>query len=152
MRIRLSLGGPGPRNKRRLHSARRWFSRAALRHPRRWVSAGVVVLSLLILLTAIFGQHGYLALRKEQEQLKQTEQERDRAKAEQLRLKKELDELRSPQGIERIAREEIKLARPGEIIVTLPESKNTPEPADPASSNKSPSKETPSAPSKKAPR
>ena len=89
------------------------------------ISAGVVLLSVLILIGAIFGQHGYLALRKQQEELRQAEQERDRARAEQLRLKKELDELRSPQGIERVAREEIKLAKPGEIVVTLPDSKGT---------------------------
>jgi cell division protein FtsL len=152
MRIRLSLGSPGSRNKRPLRFARRGFSQTALRHPRRWVSAGMVVVSILILLTAIFGQYGFLALRKEQGQLKQAEQERDRAKAEQLRLKNELDELRSPQGIERVAREEIKLAKPGEIIFTLPESKNKAEQANPASSNKSPSKDPPSAPPKKTPR
>jgi cell division protein FtsL len=100
-----------------------------LSHRRRLVSAGVVVLSILILLSAIFGQHGFIALRKQQEELKQAEQERERARAEQLRLKKELDELRSPQGIERVAREEIKLAKPGEIIVTLPDSKGTTTPA-----------------------
>jgi cell division protein FtsB len=76
----------------------------------------------MILWGAIFGQHGYLAVRKQQQILRQAEKERDRQRAEQLRLKKELDELRSPQGIERVAREEIKLAKPGEIVVTLPES------------------------------
>lgn len=110
-----------------------------LGRPRRLVSAAVVILSLLILLSAIFGQHGYVALRKHQEELKQVEQERERARTEQLRLKKELDELRSPQGIERVAREEIKLAKPGEIIVTLPDSKGTTTPTDQNSKPKNPS-------------
>lgn len=110
-----------------------------LSHPRRLISAAVVVLSVLILLSAIFGQHGYMALRKQQEELKQAEQERERARTEQLRLKKELDELRTPQGIERVAREEIKLAKPGEIIVTLPDSKGTTSPADQNSKPKDPS-------------
>ncbi|MBZ5555334.1 MAG: cell division protein FtsL [Acidobacteriia bacterium] len=110
-----------------------------LSHPRRLVSAAVVILSILILLSAVFGQHGYMALRKQQEELKQAEQERERARAEQLRLKKELDELRSPQGIERVAREEIKLAKPGEIIVTLPDSKGTATPGDQNSKPKDPS-------------
>jgi cell division protein FtsL len=116
------------------------------------VPTAVVILSLLILLSAIFGQHGYLALRKHQEELKQAEQERERARVEQERLKKQLDELRSPQGIERVAREEIRLAKPGEIILTLPESKNAAEQTDPSSPNKNPSKDPPTAPSKKAPR
>jgi cell division protein FtsL len=152
MRIRLSLGKPTHQNKRPVHRARKRPSWGALSHPRRLVSAAIVILSILILLTAIFGQHGYLALRKQQEELKQAEQERERARAEQLRLKKQLDELRSPQGIERVAREEIKLAKPGEIIVTLPESKRTTEQPDPGPSDKNPSKDAPTAPPKKAPR
>lgn len=90
--------------------------------PRGLVSTLLVLVTVMILLSAIFGQHGYLALRKQQEVLKQVQQELDRARAEQLRLKKELEELHSPQGIERVAREEIKLAKPGEIVITLSES------------------------------
>jgi hypothetical protein len=57
------------------------------------------------------------------------EQDRDRAWAEQQRLKKELEELRSADGVERVAREEIKLAKPGEIVITLPEGGNVTTPA-----------------------
>lgn len=89
----------------------------------KWLAVGGALLVLfLVLWSALFGQHGYLALSRQQQELKRAEEQRDRLRGEQLRLKKELEELRTPQGIERVAREEQKLARPDEIVVTLPES------------------------------
>lgn len=151
MKIRLHLGSRARRSFRASISDRLGLPWAILNQPRRLISAGVVLLSGLILIGAIIGQHGYLALRKQQEELKQAEQERDRARAEQLRLKKELDELRSPQGIERVAREEIKLAKPGEIVVTLPDSKGTATSPHQNSKGRDPSSNPQGAPSKEPP-
>ncbi len=95
-----------------------------LNHPKSLISLVVILVSMAILFMAVFGDHGYFALRRQQELLKQSQQERSKAQAEQERLKKELQELRSPEGVERVAREEIKLAKPGEIVVTLPDSNN----------------------------
>lgn len=100
--------------------------------PRGLISLLVVLVSLFILLNAIFGQHGYLVLRKQQQTLKQAEEERGRAQTDQQNLKKELEYLRTPEGIERAAREQMKLAKPGEIVVTVPDS-GTPAKTDPNS-------------------
>ena len=105
--------------------------------PRGLISAVVVIVSLLILLNAIFGQHGYLVMRRQQQALKQAAEQLDRAHAEQQRLKKQLDNLRTPEGIERAAREQIKLVKPGEIVVTLPDSGNTAPPPAKTDSNSS---------------
>lgn len=113
---------------------------------RRWtpgwlVSWFVTFLVVGILISAIFGQHGYLALRKQQESLRQAELERDRIKADQLRLKKQVEELNQQEGIERVAREEMKLAKPDEIVVNLPES-------SPSSANESNKPSDPNTPAK----
>lgn len=105
------------------------------------VSWAIALLSIGILISAIFGQHGYIALRKQQESLRQAEQERDRIKAEQLRLKKQVEELNQQEGIEKVAREEMKLAKPDEIVVTLPES-------SPSSANESNKPSDPNTPAK----
>lgn len=93
--------------------------------PRTALSVVVIGVSILILLTAIFGQNGYLALRRQKEVLVQMEHQRDRARQEQQRLKKEIDDLRSPEGVERIAREEGQLGKKGEIVVVLPSTRNS---------------------------
>ena len=86
-------------------------------------------MSVLVLLNAIFGNHGYLEVRKQQRVYQELEQARDRALAKQQRIRKENEELQSAGGVERVAREEIKLAKPGEIVITLPEGGNVTTPA-----------------------
>ncbi|MDD5541882.1 MAG: septum formation initiator family protein [Acidobacteriia bacterium] len=88
--------------------------------PRTAVSVVVIGISILILLTAIFGQNGFLALHHQRQALERLETQRERARQEQQRLKKEIDELRSPEGVERIAREEGQMGKQGEIVVVLP--------------------------------
>lgn len=97
--------------------------------PRWFLSAAAILVSFLVLLNAIFGNHGYLEVRKQQRVYQEMEQARDRARAEQQRIRKENRELQSADGVERVAREEIKLAKPGEIVITLPEGGNVTTPA-----------------------
>jgi len=86
------------------------------------------LLFLLFCLHQILGDNGYLALRARQREVRQLENEVHRLTEEKQRLDREVDRLRNdPRAIERVAREEMKLVRPGEIIYyTLPATPSPP--------------------------
>lgn len=93
---------------------------AALRR-RRWLVALGCLLFLLFSLHQILGENGYLTLRARQHEVRQLENEVRRLAEENQRLDREINRLRNdPRAIERVAREEMKLVRPGEVIYTLP--------------------------------
>jgi len=70
----------------------------------------------------IFGKHGILALRREQQDIQSLHQQIQQLQQENEQLDKQVKALKSdPKAIERLAREQMHLARPGEIIYTLPE-------------------------------
>jgi cell division protein FtsB len=80
----------------------------------------------LLLLQDIFGTHGVLAMRRAQSEAANTRKEIDRINEENRRLQDHVNSLKTdPQAIERIAREEMGLARPGEYIF-----KTSPKPAE----------------------
>ena len=67
------------------------------------------------------GEHGHLKMRQRQGEVQQLELDVSQLEKENQRLEQHVQRLQSdPAAIERIAREEMKLARPGEIIFTLP--------------------------------
>jgi cell division protein FtsB len=81
----------------------------------------------LLLLQDIFGTHGLIAMRRSQQEAAQVQREIDQINAENRQLQGRVKALKSdPATIERIAREEMGLARPGEYIFKLP-----PKPGDP---------------------
>ena len=86
---------------------------------------GAFVLILVCLALAvheIFGQNGYLALRHQQKELETLQQKIQQLQQENDQLERQIKALRSdPKAIERLAREQMRMARPGEIIYTLPE-------------------------------
>jgi cell division protein FtsB len=90
-----------------------------------WNRYGRSLLALalfLILMHDVFGSHGLLAMRRTQTQIKQLRGEIDRLNQENNDLNKRVQALRTdPKAVERIAREEMGLARPGEMIFKLPE-------------------------------
>jgi len=81
------------------------------------------ILGLALLLLAIhdvFGSHGLLAMRRTQSQIQRLRGEIDRLNQENDDLNQQVKALRSdPKAVERIAREEMGLARPGEMIFKL---------------------------------
>jgi len=80
---------------------------------------GVVVFALLV--QDIFGAHGFLAMRRTQREIERLRQEIIQVNAENRELAVQVKALKSdPRMIERIAREEMGLARPGELIFRLP--------------------------------
>jgi cell division protein FtsB len=75
----------------------------------------------LLLLQDIFGTHGVLAMHRSQQQAAEIQREIDRLDAENRKLQDRVRSLKNdPSTIERIAREEMGLARPGEYIFKLP--------------------------------
>lgn len=102
--------------------------------PRRRLLLAVLGLGLLALVVhTLFGEHGYLALRRQQQQLERLEGEIKRLEGENRRLAEEIRALKTdPRAVERVAREELKMARPGEKIIILPEKPADSNPRDPA--------------------
>ena len=79
----------------------------------------VAVAALLV--QDIFGTHGFLAMRRTQKEIARLRQEIQQVNAENRELAAQVKALKTdPRMIERIAREEMGLARPGELIFKLP--------------------------------
>ena len=90
-----------------------------------WGRHARTILGLALLLLAIhdvFGSHGLLAMRRTQMQMRELRGQVDRLHQENSELNKQVQALRTdPKAVERIAREEMGLARPGEMIFKLPD-------------------------------
>ncbi len=91
----------------------------------------------LLLLQDVFGTHGVLAMRRAQLEAKTVKKQIEQINDENRQLQDRVKALKTdPQAIERIAREEMGLARPGEYIFqTSPRPSETgapaPRPVDP---------------------
>lgn len=93
----------------------------------------------LLLLQDVFGTHGLVAMRHSQQQAAAAQKEIDQLNQENLDMQNRVKSLKSdPAAIERIAREEMGLARPGEYIFKIP-------PKTDDTSNSTPQSATPSA-------
>jgi cell division protein FtsB len=90
-----------------------------------WSRHARTILGLALFLLAIhdiFGSHGLLALRRTQAQVQELRGEIDQLNKQNTHLNKQVQALRTdPKAVERIAREEMGLARPGEMIFKIPE-------------------------------
>jgi|SRR5215472_200277 len=87
---------------------------------------GLALFALLV--HDIFGAHGFIAMRRTQKEIEEIRAQIGKVNAENKSLADEVNALKTDsQSIERIAREEMGLARPGEMIFKLPEGpKSTP--------------------------
>jgi len=93
----------------------------------------VAVLGLFI--HDIFGSHGFLAMRRTQKQISQFREEILQLNSENQSLNDQVNALKTdPKLIERIARDDMGLARPGEYIFKFPAS---PDASAPGASSKS---------------
>jgi cell division protein FtsB len=81
----------------------------------------VGLLTFAILLLAIFNDNGYLAVRRQRNKLAELEKQNAAIALENQKLTEENEALKhDPRAIEKIAREELKLVRPGEFIFEIP--------------------------------
>jgi cell division protein FtsB len=85
----------------------------------------MVIVPAVLLLTfgthEIFGNNGYLARRSRRAQIESLSTEIERLRKENATLTRNIKQLRSdPQAIEKHAREQLRLGRPGDVVITLP--------------------------------
>ncbi len=89
----------------------------------------LVVFVVVLLVHDVFGTHGFLAMHRKQQEIQKVNVALERLNRENAALEQDVQDLKSdPQTIRKIAREELGLAEPGEIIIKLP----APEPPSPA--------------------
>lgn len=90
-----------------------------------WHSYGRIVLTLCIaalVVHDVFGRHGYLALRRTRHEIEKVKNDIARLNKENVELAEQVQELRTdPNKIEAIARDGLGLARPGEVIIKIPQ-------------------------------
>jgi cell division protein FtsB len=100
---------------------------------RRYGSTLLLLLVVLLVMDNIFGTHGLLAMRRAQKEIAAVKKQIERLNEENQELDGQVKALRSdPQLIEKIARDELGLARPGEVIIRIPQQPNpSPAPAKP---------------------
>jgi cell division protein FtsB len=92
-----------------------------------WIVVGAL---LILALMAVFGDNGVLALRRLRGEVDTLVREVRTLEAENERLSRAISELQEdPAVIERIAREELGLVRPGERVLRFPRSARPGEPA-----------------------
>jgi cell division protein FtsL len=88
------------------------------RHRRTILGVAIVALAL----HDIFGAHGFLAMRRAQNQIGELRTEIQRLGTENQALSQQIDRLKTdPRMIEKIARDEMNLQRPGEHVFKLPQ-------------------------------
>jgi len=81
------------------------------------LGVGIVLLAL----HDLFGAHGFLAMRRAQNQIVELRAEIQKLDAQNQTLSSQVDRLKTdPKMIERIARDEMNLQRPGEHVFKLP--------------------------------
>ena len=82
---------------------------------------GLALFALLV--HDIFGAHGFIAMQRTKKEIEQIRNQIGKLNDENKSLSNQVNSLKTdPKAIERIAREEMGLARPGEIIYKLPDS------------------------------
>ena len=86
---------------------------------------GILVLllaSIALIVHNIFGQNGYFALRRQQKELHALQFDIQQLKQDNDQLEKHIKALKSdPAAVERLAREQMHLVKPGEKIYMLPD-------------------------------
>lgn len=103
---------------------------------RLWHSYGphlLVVFVVVLLVHDVFGTHGYLAMHRKQQEIHKVNATLQRLNRDNALLEQDVQDLKTdPQTIRKIAREELGLAQPGEIIIKLPaQEPSTPQGAKP---------------------
>jgi cell division protein FtsL len=91
---------------------------------------GIALFALLV--HDVFGTHGFIAMRRTQKEIDQIREQIGKMNEENKSLAEEVNSLKTdPKSIERIAREEMGLARPGEMIFKLPDAAKPGDPPKP---------------------
>jgi cell division protein FtsB len=77
---------------------------------------------LMLLVHDVFGAHGFLAMRRTRNEIEKVQTEIERLNKENRQLADEVKALKTdPRYIEKIAREDLGLAKDGEVIIKIPQ-------------------------------
>jgi|SRR5690348_1896431 cell division protein FtsB len=89
----------------------------------------------LLVLQDVFGAHGLMAMHRSKSQMREVQAQIDQLDKENQELQQKIHQLKTdPSAIEKIARDRMGLARPGEFIFQMPakpDAKSSPAPAPP---------------------
>lgn len=89
---------------------------------RRAATAGVTAIALYIAYFVVFGANGWLAYRHKKVEYEKLQKEVRQIQTENKQLEGNINSLKSdPKAIEKEAREQLKYAKPGEVIYVMPE-------------------------------
>jgi cell division protein FtsB len=81
----------------------------------------MALLSLVMLMHEIFGRNGYMTLRHEKKEYTALQQQIQTISEENQKLERKIHALKNnPEAVEKQARDQLHLAKPGEIIYMLP--------------------------------
>ena len=88
---------------------------------RHYVPRLLAVFVVVLFMHDVFGTHGFLAMQRKQQEIQKVKADLGRMNKENDGLEQDVKNLKSdPHTIEKIAREELGQARPGEVIIKLP--------------------------------
>jgi cell division protein FtsB len=88
---------------------------------RHYVPQLLAVFVAVLFVHDVFGTHGFLAMQRKQQEIQKVKAALERVNKENAGLEQDVKNLRTdPHTIEKIAREELGQARPGEVIIKLP--------------------------------
>jgi cell division protein FtsB len=92
------------------------------------LAMALVVLGLAV--HEIFGDHGYLAVRRQKQEYEALQQSIQKLSKENQQLQNRIQQLKSnPETIEKQAREQLHLVRPGQYVYVLPKKQESQPPA-----------------------
>jgi len=97
---------------------------------RKLATAGVALLAVMVAYHVLFGADGTAAYHKKRAEYGNLQREIEELQRENERLAQQIKALKTdPRTIEKEAREQLRYARPGEVIYALPEPKPAASPA-----------------------
>jgi len=115
--LKRSRQNPGKRIRALVERTTDWFYRSR----RKLATAGVALLACLLAVHAVTGPNGLFPYQQKRAEYRKLEKEVQQLQVENERLAKRIESLKSdPNAIEKEAREQLRYARPGEVIYTLP--------------------------------
>lgn len=92
----------------------------------------LIIMVVALLVHDVFGTHGFLAMQRTKKEIEKVQTDLTRLNAENQKLAEEVKELKSdPRKIESIARDELGLARKGEVIIKIPQGQQAGKDASP---------------------
>jgi cell division protein FtsB len=82
----------------------------------------LALLSLVLVMHEIFGGNGYLTLRRQKKEYADLQQKIQTVKQQNQQLEQKIRALKdNPEAVEKQARDQLHLAKPGELIYVLPD-------------------------------